>query len=983
MLCFHDDGEGMDPDECADIITFGKSHKRNFENQQIGMYGNGLKSGSMRIGYDLILFTKKAKALTCLFLSRTFHEEEGVEEVVVPIPCFDADTCKPVAKGARAQEKHAVEMGLILKYSPFKTEEEVMKQFKTIDSASGTLLIVYNLKLLDSGEPELDVLSVPNDILLSKSSVDDFDTEDGLMPERRSFRAYAALLYNEPRMKVYIQGEKVRTKKLASCLYKPKCYKYTSSRFKARSENEVKKAQEEAKISEYKAKEALSKSKDLEKRISNSTSKELRAEMRKAQATAVELQKDAQLKKQIAERRSKSLKDPKTLNFIFGINLSNRNQYGMFVYNCSRLIKMYERVGPQLDGGVFCSGVIGIVDVPYLVLEPTHNKQDFADAKEYRHLMKAMGEHLKQYWKDTGIANQGVTTFWENFGYISPNWKAPPSDDPKYLRKRAMQVSMCIQCDECLKWRMLPFSSSSIGKVYPDNWVCAMNPDPSHNKCSAPEQKLNIPEGVLKKEVRTKDQKEKELAEEIKKKQEKLKAMKKTQVVTSSRQGRQLLRKKQEEEEEDEDEEDEEESEEEDEEEEEEAPAPRKSREPQRRPPPAKSSRIKVPPSPPTAKSRSTPARPVSSTAADSRKTAPAWADNRRRSDTTTTTTTTTTPKATPPQVTSTRPEPSKKTVPTKAPAVTTTKTAPVSKVTETKPAAAAVKRKASVTSVVSSIASEESDMDEVPSKKKSFIKEDEKEINNDIKEDSAVETNYDDVSMSEDGKDSEIGRKVDAWINKDWHAGKVVKVNRQQQKWKIKFDKYPKDKYDKWFDQNSTDLRLLKAPAESTENSVPPPTSTSPVVSTQDSNSEAPSSSTTATTTTTSTPQHYEEIAAGYRTCLRYFLPPNWVMDKEAVSGLSLQELAAFPLEDFFDHYEKGLRKLVNNFQADALNKQQEAESAKSKLSNVRKMIAKLLKSINEDFDIDPEADTDQVDELLSICVKQALAQQQSDGSD
>lgn len=43
------------------------------------------------------------------------------------------------------------------------------------------------------------------------------------------------------------------------------------------------------------------------------------------------------------------------------------------------------------------------MDVPYLVLEPTHNKQDFADAKEYRHLLKSMGEHLAQYWRDTNI----------------------------------------------------------------------------------------------------------------------------------------------------------------------------------------------------------------------------------------------------------------------------------------------------------------------------------------------------------------------------------------------------------------------------------------------------------------------------------------------------------------------------------------------------------------------------------------------------
>lgn len=60
-----------------------------------------------------------------------------------------------------------------------------------------------------------------------------------------------------------------------------------------------------------------------------------------------------------------------------------------------------------VPGDIFCSracgGVVGVVDVPYLVLEPTHNKQDFADAKEYRHLLKSMGEHLAQYWKDSNI----------------------------------------------------------------------------------------------------------------------------------------------------------------------------------------------------------------------------------------------------------------------------------------------------------------------------------------------------------------------------------------------------------------------------------------------------------------------------------------------------------------------------------------------------------------------------------------------------
>lgn len=48
----------------------------------------------------------------------------------------------------------------------------------------------------------------------------------------------------------------------------------------------------------------------------------------------------------------RSLREPKTLNFIFGINIDQRNQDGMFIYNCSRLIKMYQKVGPQAEGGV-------------------------------------------------------------------------------------------------------------------------------------------------------------------------------------------------------------------------------------------------------------------------------------------------------------------------------------------------------------------------------------------------------------------------------------------------------------------------------------------------------------------------------------------------------------------------------------------------------------------------------------------------------
>ena len=51
------------------------------------------------------------------------------------------------------------------------------------------------------------------------------------------------------------------------------------------------------------------------------------------------------------------------------------------------------------------------------------------------------------------------------------------------------------------------------------------------------------------------------------------------------------------------------------------------------------------------------------------------------------------------------------------------------------------------------------------------------------------------------------------------------------------------------------------------------------------------------------------------YRTCLRYFLPPQWNMEKDTISQLTVPELTDFPLDDFFDHYEKGLRKVSSYF--------------------------------------------------------------------
>ncbi|XP_076820085.1 ATPase MORC2-like isoform X3 [Clavelina lepadiformis] len=820
MLNFLDDGEGMDPIDVANIVQFGKSFKRSASNQMIGQYGNGLKSGSMRIGNDFILFTKKGRQLTCLMLSRTFHDRENIDSIIVPMPTWDCDSRRPVYQNG-GKERFDSEMKLILKYSPFKTEQTLFKQFEHIREQSGTLIVIYNLKLLDSGEPELDIYSDPTDIRMAEMDPDD----DSNWPERVSFKAYASILYLDPRMKVYVQGKKIRTKRLACTLHKPKMYKFSSSRFKKRSEEEVAKADQEYRIADEKAREAESVSRDLERKLNLKAKpkKEEVIELRMAQDKAVGCRNLALAKKDTANFKQKALKDKKTLDFVFGFNIENRKYYGMFVYNCSRLIRMYERVGPQINGGVNCAGVIGVVNIPYLVLEPTHNKQHFADNKEYRHLLKAMGDHLQCYWRDSKVTAKGVLGFWESFGYLSDDWGDLPSSDPKYQRQRAMNVGKVIQCDGCLKWRTLPFQAEMVGKEPPDNWICSMNPEKKYSRCQCPEVFPQVPVGEFVKDVKTVEQKKADIEDKMEKMQRELDKVSKLQTVTSSKD------------------------------------AVKKNNFFPRR----KSQNYSSDESygeelsddesvwKPKLKHGVTQDSKMSSTSIGYKQRRPV--DDRK-----------------------------------------------------------AVARKSASYS---------------PSKRQRMSFE-------------SVQSDSDDERPM---KATDIGRAVEVNIGGKWRPGRIVTtkvVKNQPKKFKVKFDQHMQDRFDKWCDENSSDLRFVSN-SDLVSNGVGSPS--------KPKRSSAPEHGSSSHRIDEKTMELHENALGKLRTCLRYFLPPQWQMPKEEINNLSLKELVDFPMDDFFDHYEKGLRRLVSNFRSQADQQRAAAESARQELAESQQLLFQVLNRLDK----------------------------------
>ncbi|XP_028566302.2 ATPase MORC2 isoform X2 [Podarcis muralis] len=913
MLCFLDDGAGMDSNDAASVIQFGKSAKRSPESTQIGQYGNGLKSGSMRIGKDFILFTKKDNSLTCLFLSRTFHEEEGIDEVIVPLPTWNARTGEPWTDN---MEKFSIETELIYKYSPFKSEQEIMEQFNKISGDKGTLVIIFNLKLMDNGEPELDVTSDPRDIQMAETP------PEGTM------------------------------------------YKYTSKRFKTRAEQEVKKTEHLARIAEEKAREAESKARALELRLGGDLTRESRVMLRQAQDVAITMRREADVKKRIREAKQRALKEPKELNFIFGVNIEQRHLDGMFIYNCSRLIKMYEKVGPQLEGGMACGGVVGVVDVPYLVLEPTHNKQDFADAKEYRHLLRAMGEHLAQYWKDVEIAQKGISKFWDDFGYLSANWNQPPSNELRYKRRRAMEIPTTIQCDLCLKWRTLPFQLSSVEQENPDTWVCAMNPSPDQDRCETPEQKQKVPLCVLRKE-KSQEEKQKELSEKIRREQEKLEALQKTTPIRSQADLRKLPLEVTT------------------------RPALENSdplSRPQRPRSPPLPDVIRNAPSKPPAPlttSRSTgqqnkgpPPRPATSS---SKPQSSVSREEARLSNHAA---------VTPGRSTSTSVRPASKPAASgRAPPAPLQNSKNHHRSPSPRPAkgqlslkkSSVVKHPQASGSQKRSISSIEDELEEEigPRKEKRkhgrhvTVKEEKKDANE-------VEVELTDSGGDEDLAELKRAQKdkglhVEVRVNKEWFTGRVtcVEAGKKGIRWKVKFDYVPTDTTprDRWVEKNSKDVRLMKPPSpelrtpdtqEQEKEDLAPQPSTSECVRTEPDTTASSNSHETA-----------DLLAQSLRNCLRYFLPPNFPISKNDLSAMNLEELAAFPLKEYFKQYEKGLKNLCNSYQTQANAQAKASEEklhvqeqklieTKEKLQKLRTNIVSLLKKVQEDIDFSTDDELD-----------------------
>lgn len=336
VLCFLDDGGGMDPNSLRKCMSLGYSSKKS--KTTIGQYGNGFKTSTMRLGADAIVFsrsTRSGRATQSVgLLSYTFLRRTGQDDVIIPMIDFDISGhwAEPIVYGTL--DDWSANLKTILDWSPFTSKEDLMLQFDDIGS-HGTKILIYNLWLNDEGIYELSFDDDAEDIMLR----DEAKHGNGKKLDKRtvqlqshifyrirySLRAYVSLLYLRKfsNFKIILRGKPVHHFDIKDELIHSEVVRY---------------------------------------------------------------------KPQMAVMNEAMVET--TIGFIK--EAPHLNVTGFNVYHKNRLIKPFWKV--HADGQSKGNYVVGVLEANFI--EPAHDKQDFERSLLFIRLEGKLKQIVYDYWKD-------------------------------------------------------------------------------------------------------------------------------------------------------------------------------------------------------------------------------------------------------------------------------------------------------------------------------------------------------------------------------------------------------------------------------------------------------------------------------------------------------------------------------------------------------------------------------------------------------
>ncbi|XP_062016083.1 protein MICRORCHIDIA 7-like [Rosa rugosa] len=347
MLLVEDNGGGMDPEKMRKCMSLGYSEKSKMADT-IGQYGNGFKTSTMRLGADVIVFSRSDRTQSIGLLSYTFLRSTAKEDIVVPILDYERrrrnETWGKMFRSSSENWDKSLET--ILEWSPFESERDLDHQFYMMKQ-HGTRIIIYNLWEDDEGNLELDLDTEAHDIQMRGVNRDEkniqmaeqYPNSRHFLTYRHSLRSYAAILYLRlpTNFRIILRGKDVEHHNILNDLMWSEQITYRP--------------------------------KPIEKEetyIAKKTKKE---------------KKDTNM---VAEVTLGFVKDAKNHLDVQGFNVYHRN----------RLITPFWRVwnAAGSDG----RGVIGVIEADYI--NPAHDKQGFEHTLLLDRLKQKLVETQKAYW---------------------------------------------------------------------------------------------------------------------------------------------------------------------------------------------------------------------------------------------------------------------------------------------------------------------------------------------------------------------------------------------------------------------------------------------------------------------------------------------------------------------------------------------------------------------------------------------------------
>ncbi|KAM4622208.1 MORC family CW-type zinc finger protein 3 [Polymixia lowei] len=218
-LTFTDNGSGMTPNKLHKMLSFGFTEKGSGKasQQAIGVYGNGFKSGSMRLGRDALIFTKNGGCQSVGMLSQTYLQSIKAQAVIVPIAPFNQQTNTLVLT-----EDSEASLAAIHKHSLITSLEQLHAHFDSIPSKKGTKILIWNIRRAKDGKPELDFETDVHDIRMPDVQIEQLKKglrssgsqriEQNIPDMEYSLRAYLSILYLKPRTQIILRGKKILAK---------------------------------------------------------------------------------------------------------------------------------------------------------------------------------------------------------------------------------------------------------------------------------------------------------------------------------------------------------------------------------------------------------------------------------------------------------------------------------------------------------------------------------------------------------------------------------------------------------------------------------------------------------------------------------------------------------------------------------------------------------------------------------------------------